>query len=213
LKGGLFLLEGVAGSFARLAMDSDVSHLLHPTAPLSIECCQRADLQTIEEVLLNVTDRVLDAALFVSSPDITRHRLKAIVRGKIQITRIEDRSTTGEPLQDSGLKIVVHGALGTCPKIFQRVAVGCQEAFHTLAEQKLHIKQPAITAHRGKVMEFAHRLPDAQQSVSRPVDLHAIARFKGKFEIGLVADWSHRGNEVVQDAARLRSLSDQPTRK
>src|SRR5271166_460405 len=56
LKGWLFLFEGVAGSFARLAMDSDVSDLLHPAAHLSIERFQRADLQTIEEVLLDVTD-------------------------------------------------------------------------------------------------------------------------------------------------------------
>ena len=82
-------------------MDSDVSDLLHPAARLGIECFQRADLQTIEEVLLDVTDRVLDAPLFVSPPDITGHRLEAVVCGKIQITRIKDRSANrgGAPVQ------------------------------------------------------------------------------------------------------------------
>jgi len=61
LKSWLFLFECVAGSFARLAMDSDISNLLHPAARLGIECFQAADLQTIEEVLLDVSDRVLDA--------------------------------------------------------------------------------------------------------------------------------------------------------
>jgi hypothetical protein len=44
-----------------LAMDSDIRHLLHPSARLGIECFQAADLQTIEEVLLDISDRVLDA--------------------------------------------------------------------------------------------------------------------------------------------------------
>jgi hypothetical protein len=43
-----------------LAMDSDIRHLLHPSARLGIECFQAADLQTIEEVLLDISDRVLD---------------------------------------------------------------------------------------------------------------------------------------------------------
>jgi hypothetical protein len=45
LKSWLFLLECVAGSFARLAMDSDISNLLHPAAHLGIECFQGTDLQ------------------------------------------------------------------------------------------------------------------------------------------------------------------------
>ena len=57
LKGWLFLLEGVTGSFTRLAMDSDVSYLFHPTAHLGIERFQRANLQTIEEVFLDVSSR------------------------------------------------------------------------------------------------------------------------------------------------------------
>src|SRR5208283_2136260 len=138
LKSWLFLLECVAGSFARLAMDSDISNLLHPAAHLGIECFQGTDLQTIEEVPLDVSDRVLDAPFFVTSPDITRHRLEAVVCGKIQITRIKDRSATREALQYSRLKIVVHGAPGTRTVVFQRVTVGGQEAFHTLAQEKLH---------------------------------------------------------------------------
>ena len=50
-------------------------------------------------------------------------------------------------------------------------------------------------------MEFARTLADAHQAVSSPVDLQAIARFEGQFEVGLVANRSHRGNEVVQDGS------------
>ena len=32
-------------------------------------------------------------------------------------------------------------------------------------------------------------------------DLHAIARFKGQFEVSLVANRSHRGDEVMQDGS------------
>src|SRR5271166_2274464 len=141
------------------------------------------------------------AAFFVSPPDITGHRLEAVVCGKIQITRIKDRSVAGEALQNGRLKIVVHSAPGACTVVFQRVAVGGQEAFHTLAQEELHKEQPAITEHRSEVMEFAHTVVDAHQAVSCPVDLHTIARFKGQFEEGLVADWPHRGNEVVEDGS------------
>src|SRR4029077_6674788 len=119
-------------------MDSDVSNLLHPASRLGIECFQGADLQTIEEVLLDETDRVLDAPFFVSPPDITRHRLEAGVCGKIQIARIKDRSATRKAVQYSRLKIVVHSTPRTRTVVFQRLAVGGQEAFHTLAQEKLH---------------------------------------------------------------------------
>src|ERR1700726_1502136 len=180
-------------------MDSDVSDLLHPAARLGIECFQRADLQTIEEVLLNVPDRVFNAPLFVSPPDITGHWLEAVVCGKIQITRIKNRSVTGEPLEDSRLKIIMHGAPRTCTVVFQRVAIGSQEAFHTLAQEELHVEQSAITEHRGEVVEFAPALAHGHQAMSGPIDLHAIARFKGQFEERLVADRPYCGYEVVKD--------------
>src|ERR1700732_2836162 len=133
-------------------MDSEISHLLHPAARLGIECFQAADLQTIEEVLLDVSDRVLDAPFFVASPDITRHRLEAVVSGKIQITRIKDRSATRQPLQYSRLKIVVHGAPGTCTVVFQRVTVSGQEAFHEVTLLQQAVVYPAESARKA----FAH---------------------------------------------------------
>jgi hypothetical protein len=116
----------------------------------------------------DIADRVLDTPFFISPPDITRHRLEAVVCGKIQITRIKDRSATRETLQYSRLKIVVHNAPSARTKIFQRVAVGGQEAFHTLAQEELHEEQPAITEHRSEVMEFARTAPDAHQAVRSP---------------------------------------------
>ena len=46
-------------------------------------------------------------------------------------------------------------------------------------------------------MGFARTVPDAHQAVRGPVDLHAIARFKGQFEVSLVANRSHRGDKVI----------------
>src|ERR1700693_2973513 len=88
---------------------------------------------------------------------------------------------------------------GTCTVVFQCAAIGSQKAFHTLAQEKLHIEQPAITEHRGEVVEFAQALADAHQAMSGPIDLHAIARFKSQFEESLVADRPYRDNEVLQD--------------
>lgn len=62
LKGWLFLFEGVAGTLARLPMESHVSDLLHPAARLGVERFQATDFQTIEEVLLNVADGVFHAS-------------------------------------------------------------------------------------------------------------------------------------------------------
>jgi hypothetical protein len=85
--------------------------------------------------------------------------------------------------------------------VLQGVAVGRQEAFHTLAQEKLHIEQAAITEHRGEVVEFAQTLADAHQAMSGPIDLHAIVRFKSQFEESLVADPAYRDNEVLQDGS------------
>src|SRR6516164_3408051 len=136
LEGWLFLFEGVAGTLARLAMESHVSDLLHPAARLGVECFQGTDFQTIEEVLLDVADCVLHAPLFVSPPDITGHRFEAVVCSKIQITGIKDRSVAGDALKDRGLKIIVHGAPSTCAEVLQCMAVGGQEAFNSLAQEK-----------------------------------------------------------------------------
>src|SRR4029077_16297974 len=98
-----------------------------------------------EEVLLKVTDGVFHASFFVSPSDITGHRFEAVVRSKIQVTGIEDRGVAGDALEDRGLKIIVHGAPSACAEVFQRVAIGGQEAFHTLAQVKLHKEQAAVT--------------------------------------------------------------------
>src|SRR6266478_1268633 len=201
LEGWLFLFEGVAGALARLAMEPHVSHLLHPAARLGVECFQGTDFQTIEEVLLNVADGVFHAPFLVSPPDITGHRFEAVVRSKIQVTGIEDRSVAGDAVQYRGLKIIVHGAPSTCAEVFQRVAVGGQEAFHTLAQVKLHKEQAAVTEQRSEVMELAQAVPDAHQTMGSPVNLHAIARFEGQFEERLVTHRTHRGNEVMKDGS------------
>ena len=118
LERWLFLLEEIAGTFARFAVEADVGYLLHPTARLSIECCQRADFHAAQEVLLDVTDGVLHAPFFVAPPDITGHRLEAVVSGKIQVARIKSGSLAGDALQHSALQIVVHGAPSASAKVF-----------------------------------------------------------------------------------------------
>ncbi|MGA8482357.1 MAG: hypothetical protein WB696_30670 [Chthoniobacterales bacterium] len=51
LERWLFLLEEIAGTFARFAVEADVGYPFHPTTRLGIERCQRADFQTAQEVL------------------------------------------------------------------------------------------------------------------------------------------------------------------
>src|SRR5258708_23932170 len=45
-----FLLEEIAGTFARFSVAADIGHLPHPTAGLGSEGCQRADLQAAPAV-------------------------------------------------------------------------------------------------------------------------------------------------------------------
>src|SRR6201993_3192336 len=201
LEGWLFLFEGVAGTLAHLTMEPHVSDLLHPAARLCIERFQGTDFQTTQEVLLDVADGVLHAPFFVSPPDITGHRFEAVVCSKIQVTGIKDRSVAGDALQHSALKIIVHGAPSTCAEVFQGVAVGGQEAFHALAQEKLHKEQPAVTEQRSEVMELAQAVSDTHQTMSGPVNLHAIAGLEGQFEEGLVTDRAHRGDEVMKDGS------------
>jgi hypothetical protein len=59
-------------------------------------------------------------------------------------------------------------------------------------------------------MEFAHTVPDAHQAVSGPVDLQAIARFKGQFEEGLVANWRLRRKTGSADCVLDLSPSTNP---
>jgi hypothetical protein len=74
----------------------------------------------------------------------------------------------------------MHYPAGAAAEVFQRVPMAGQEAFHALAQEELHKKQPAITQDRYEVMEFAQRFPDAHEPMSAPVNLEAIARFEGE---------------------------------
>jgi hypothetical protein len=150
---------------------------------------------------LDVADGVLHAPFFVAPPDVTGHRFEAVVGRKIQVARVEAGRLPRRVLQHRRLEIVVHRAPGAGATVFERVAVSRQETFHALAQEKLDVEQPAVTEHGGEVMQLAQGLPDAQQAVGAPVNLEAIAGFKGQFEEGLLPYGPHGDDEVLQDGA------------
>src|ERR1700740_793006 len=162
-------------------MQPDIGDLFLPVAGLSMERFQLANFQTMEEVLLDVTDGVLYPPLLISSPNITGHQFKAIVSRKVQVARIKGRRLAGETLQYRAFEIVMHHPASAAAEVFQRVAMAGQEALHALAQEELHKKEPAITQDRHEVMQFAQSFSDAHQPMSAPVNLEAIARFEGEF--------------------------------
>ena len=72
-------------------MQAHIGHGIEPVPGGGIEGAEVGDLQPGEEILFHVAHAVFHPAFFIALADIARGNGKAVVRGKVQILRIEHR--------------------------------------------------------------------------------------------------------------------------
>jgi hypothetical protein len=103
---GALLREQIDGSLLRFAVDAHVGDGVEPDLRCGLKRDEVGLLEPVQEIFLDVPNARFNATLFVAARDVTGCDCEAVVAGKVQITRIEDRCSTGQALQNRRLQIV-----------------------------------------------------------------------------------------------------------
>ena len=156
-------------------MEADIGDVVHPLACRRIDKTEIGKLQAGEEVLLDVADRVFDAALFMSLSDAAGGNRKAVVIGKILVAGIEQRRFADRAFQDGGFQIIDHDAADHTAEVSEGVLVAVQEVFHGFGQREFDIEQAAVTEDHDKETQAARGVPDCNGAVLPPIDLGALA--------------------------------------
>src|SRR5262245_38712414 len=92
-------LQHVEGSLMRLAVDARIGDGVEPDLRGGLDGAELAQLQSTQEVLLDVTNTRLHAALLIGARNVARLDRKAVVTSEVEIAGIEHRCDAGEALQ------------------------------------------------------------------------------------------------------------------
>jgi len=101
-----FLNKQIAGPLSRFVVDAHVGDGVEPESCRGLNGGEFRQFQAPEEILLDVADPRFDAPLLVGAADIAGRNLEAIMTGKIDIPRIEDRCGADQTLQDCRFEII-----------------------------------------------------------------------------------------------------------
>ena len=183
----------------RLAMDAHIGDGVEPHLGGGVHRAEVEEVQTIQEVFFDVTDAVLDAALFVTLGDVARGDVKSPMTCEIEVSRIEHRGFTDHALEYGRLQIVDHQARRNAVERGERVLVGGEEVLHGLRNSELDIHEPAVAQHHDEEGEPPARRSDANRAVFPPVELGALPGGKGELEECFPAHWAYLAHIVLED--------------
>ena len=208
---GLLLGEGLAhrqalvlGPGARAGMG------LAPGARLRVQVVDVSEVAGGEEVLADVPDAALHAALLVAAGDARRPRLVTVMGGEGQQLRVEPDGLA-HALEHGALQVVAqddprHPAPGG-----ERQDVAAQEAVHAGVQAEVHEQVARVAEHHD---EGHQRAPGPAHRVVAevgPVDLGLFARQGAQAQVGL-GGWARAatGDAVaeVAGAADIAALTD-----
>ena len=131
----------------RLAMNAHIGDGRQPHLGGRIDRAEIEEVQTVQEVLLDVTDPVLDPTLFVALGEVAGGDVKPPVPREISKARIEHRRFTDHASEHGRLQIVDHQAGRTPLEGGERVLVGGEEVLHGLRDSEFDIHEAAIAQH------------------------------------------------------------------
>lgn len=104
--------------------------------------------------------------------------------GEIQVTRIEHRGLTDEPLQYRRLQIIDHDFRRHAMKRFEGMLMAGEEVLQALREGEFQVHEPAMTEHHHEKAEAPSSRADRDRAVLAPVHLGGFAFRKGEREEG-----------------------------
>jgi hypothetical protein len=140
----------------------------------------KAGLQTGEEILFHVAHAVFHPAFFIALANITGGNSKAVVRGKVQVFRIEHRGLAHGALQDGGVEVVDHDFVWNASKEVKGMLVAGEEVFHRLGDGELDVQHATVAQDHDKEAQLAVRVPDGDRTKRTPIHLGTFAGAKAK---------------------------------
>src|SRR5260221_3478699 len=102
------------------------------------------------EVFLYITNPGLGAPFFIWLSDITGGRLKGVVCGKVEVSRVKERVFSAGMLQHSRLWVVDEYFGWNTAKKLEGVLMSLQEVFGRLTQAELDVTHATVAKHHDK---------------------------------------------------------------
>lgn len=168
----------------RLTMNAHIGDARKPHFGGGVDRAEIEEVQTVQEVLLDVTDAVLDPPLLITLGDVARRDIESPMTGEIQIAWIEHRRLTDHAADHGRLQIVDHQAGWAALKGSECMFMSGEEMLHGLGDGEFHIHEAAVTQHHDEERQPSARRAHANRAVFAPIDLGTFAGCEGEFEEG-----------------------------
>jgi len=140
------------------------------------------------------------ASLFVGFAGSARLDGKAVVPGKIQVTRMRHRRLAHRVGEDGGFTVICDHFSGNPVKVFKGVLVAGQEVFLRLSQGELDVKLAAVAEHHDKERKPAPGVAHWQNAGVTPIDLRRLTRRKVQGQERRRWGWAHMLHESFEDA-------------
>ncbi len=156
---------------AGLSMGTPVGDGVEPLPRGRIDGTEGSELESSQEVLLDVADSVFDPSLLLGLADPTSLDAKPIVPSQVEITRMKQWGFSALPLEHRHLAVIDHDFPGHSAEVFQGVAVAHNKVLLFFGEGKLHIHEPAVTEYHDEEGKPAAGRPHGDGTGAAPIDL------------------------------------------
>src|SRR5260221_1515801 len=166
----------------------------------------------MEEVFFYIPNPGFDAPFFVWLSHITGARFKAVVCGKVEVSRVKERLFSAGMLQHSRLWVVDEYFGWNTAKNLEGVLMSLQEVFGRLTQAELDVAHATVAKHHDKEGESSPGEADDHRSGTSPINLSAFARSKSQSEESWRTHPADRTHIVGEDgnAAGVAFLGTEP---
>ena len=183
-----------------------------PSVGLDVEVVHAGDLAAGKEIVADIADGALDAALLVAAGDGDRSRIEPVVAGEGEQRGVE-ADGVGVALQDGAFQIVVEQNPGHPIPCLEGRDVAGEEALHARVQEEAQEDAPGVAEHHDEGHQRPAGLTNGQVAEVPPIDLGLFAGQGSQAQIGLGLSRPHRtmtGDQVAEVIGRavVAALTD-----
>ena len=164
-------------------MVSDIGDVVEPVNCRRIDGLEVTGIESCQEVFLYVAHRIFDDTLLITFANAARNDGKAVVIGKIQVLRIENRSLSGYSFQYSRFEIIDHDPRGDTSKVLQGALVTAEKMFHGLGNGEFSIHHTTVAQYHDKEAQPSPGIADTDGTIRAPVHLGAFTGSETQLQI------------------------------
>ena len=137
-------MKELDGRLFGLGVDADVGDGILPFLAADVGVGEGNDGQAVEEIFLDVTDAVFDAAFFVGFADVAGGDGEAVMGGEIEVAGMKDDRAMSGMFKDGGFAVIDDDTLGDTAEESEGVFLAGKEVFETLFEGEFEVEHAAV---------------------------------------------------------------------